>query len=76
MPRLRQAVPIAPDSQKYRPAHRLQIQFLDTSGHLKKHDAIVAVMRWGLLITIAVLNIALIAVADFKSAVVVAQDQI
>ena len=76
MPRLRQAVPIAPDSQKYRPAHRLQMQFLDTSGHLRKRDAIVAVMRWGLLITIAVLNIALIAVADFKSAVVVAQDQI
>ena len=67
---------LAPDSQKYRPAHRLQMQFLDASGHLKKRDAIVAVMRWGLLIALAVLNTALIAVADFKSAIVVAQDQI
>jgi hypothetical protein len=52
------------------------MQFLDASGHLKKRDAIVAVMRWGLLIALAVLNTALIAVADFKSAIVVAQDQI
>jgi hypothetical protein len=51
------------------------MQFLDASGHLKKRDAIVAVMRWGLLIAIAVLNIGLISVEEFKSAVVVAQDQ-
>jgi hypothetical protein len=50
------------------------MQFLDASGHLKKHDAIVAVTRWGLLLSTAVLNIALIAVADFQSAAVVAQD--
>lgn len=35
-------------------------RFLDASGHLRKHYAIVVIMRWGLLITIAVLNTALL----------------